>query len=306
MILLAGIPSETPLEMVQDRLNRLSIPSILFHQRQFADVHLEFEIAGNGVTGWLRLPGCSYRLEDIRGVYLRLMDDRLLPELEGEPDNSPKRRQCRDLHDALLRWCEVAPGRVVNRIAPMGSNSSKPYQAQLIRGEGLRVPETLITTDPEAVLEFRRQHGPLIYKSISGVRSIVRTLEVADLDRLEHIRWCPTQFQRRVEGTDVRVHVVGDRVFATEIESQATDYRYSTLQTGRGAELKAVELWPELAEQCVRLAEAMGMAFVGIDLRITPEGEVYCFEVNPCPAYSYYEGHTDQPIAEAVARYLAG
>jgi hypothetical protein len=29
-------------------------------------------------------------------------------------------------------------------------------------------------------------------------------------------------------------------------------------------------------------------------------------EANPCPAYSYYEAHTGQPIARAVARYLAG
>jgi hypothetical protein len=31
---------------------------------------------------------------------------------------------------------------------------------------------------------------------------------------------------------------------------------------------------------------------------------VYCFEVNPSPAYSYYESHTGQPISAALARYL--
>jgi hypothetical protein len=28
--------------------------------------------------------------------------------------------------------------------------------------------------------------------------------------------------------------------------------------------------------------------------------------VNPSPAFSYYEAHTGQPIAQAIARYLAG
>jgi hypothetical protein len=28
--------------------------------------------------------------------------------------------------------------------------------------------------------------------------------------------------------------------------------------------------------------------------------------VNPSPAFSYYESHTRQPIARAVARYLCG
>jgi hypothetical protein len=41
-------------------------------------------------------------------------------------------------------------------------------------------------------------------------------------------------------------------------------------------------------------------------LKITPDNQVYCFEVNPSPAFSYYEEHTQQPIAYAVARYLAG
>jgi glutathione synthase/RimK-type ligase-like ATP-grasp enzyme len=53
------------------------------------------------------------------------------------------------------------------------------------------------------------------------------------------------------------------------------------------------------------LAERLDLSFVGIDLKITPDGEVYCFEVNPCPAFSYFELNTDQPIARAVARYLA-
>jgi hypothetical protein len=50
----------------------------------------------------------------------------------------------------------------------------------------------------------------------------------------------------------------------------------------------------------------MGLRFSGIDMRITPDGQVVCFEVNPCPAYTYYEGHTGQPIARALALHLAG
>jgi len=39
---------------------------------------------------------------------------------------------------------------------------------------------------------------------------------------------------------------------------------------------------------------------------VEPAGQAVCFEANPCPAYPYYEGHTGQPIARAVARHLAG
>jgi glutathione synthase/RimK-type ligase-like ATP-grasp enzyme len=200
---------------------------------------------------------------------------------------------------------EIAPARVINRVRPMGSNSSKPYQAQLIRQNGFAVPETLITNDPDIAREFYTRHGRVIYKSISGVRSIVQEMQPADLERLERIRWCPTQFQVFVPGDNVRVHVIGDQVFATRIVSEITDYRYARRQGG-SAELKAIELSEDLSDRCIRLTVALGLLFAGIDLKITPAGEVFCFEVNPCPGFSYYEYNTGQPIAHAVAETLRG
>lgn len=306
MILLCGIPSETPLAMVGEQLRRLGVPHLVFNQRHFTSTQLDFKISGGRVTGYLQIDGRKLSLEHIDGVYARLMDDRLLPELEAEPQDSPQRRSCRSLHDTLTRWLEIAPGRVVNRIAPMGSNFSKPFQAQLIRQHGFLVPETLITNDPDLVREFCRKHKRVIFKSISGIRSIVQMLDDKDMERLDQIRWCPTQFQEYVAGTDVRVHTVDTKAFATRVSTAATDYRYAHREGGSEANLQAMQLPDELAERCIRLSRGLGLAFAGIDLRITPESHVYCFEVNPCPVYSYYEANTEQPIAEAVARYLAG
>ena len=41
------------------------------------------------------------------------------------------------------------------------------------------------------------------------------------------MRNCPTQFQEYVEGIDLRVHTVGSEIFATEVQSDADDYRYA-------------------------------------------------------------------------------
>jgi D-alanine-D-alanine ligase-like ATP-grasp enzyme len=48
----------------------------------------------------------------------------------------------------------------------------------------------------------------------------------------------------------------------------------------------------------------MGLLLAGIDLRRTDDGEWCCFEVNPSPGFSFYEDHTGQPIAAAVAELL--
>ena len=305
MILVCGIPSETPLRLVTSRLEEMGAPFVMLNQRDFARCGIWFEVDGGQIAGELRIGERIFKLEEFSGVYPRMMDDRFLPELSEEPPDSALRNHCRSFHETLTRWMEIAPALVINRCAPMASNSSKPYQAQLIRAQGFRVPETLVTNVPELVREFRSQHGRVIYKSVSAVRSIVQELNDEDEQRLDHIRWCPTQFQAFVEGTNVRVHTIGNEVFATAVQSEATDYRYAARQSGEPAGLREVTLSDELTERCLRLSRSLGLEFAGIDLKVTPEDEVYCFEVNPCPAFSYYEGNTSQPISAAVARRLA-
>ena len=306
MILLCGIPSETPMRMVISRLEQMSAQFVLLNQRKFADCDIWFEIADGEVTGELRIGLDTYDLEDFTAIYPRLMDDRFLPELADEPQDSTVRSYCRSFHDALTRWMEISPALVINRCAPMASNSSKPFQAQLIREQGFLVPETLITNDPELVRSFRAKHGRVIYKSISAIRSIVQELSDEDEERLERIRWCPTQFQAFVEGTNLRVHTVGDEAFATAVSTDACDYRYAGKQTGEPAALREVVLSDELKEKCLRLSASLGLEFAGIDLKVTPDDEVYCFEVNPSPAFSYYEANAGQAISAGVARRLAG
>jgi len=108
-----------------------------------------------------------------------------------------------------------------------------------------------------------------------------------------------------VQGTDVRIHVVGREVFATEIVSPATDYRYAA-RHGVAAELRAVEVDDALRERCVALARVLSLPLCGIDLRRRPDGAWVCLEANPMPAFSYYEGETGAPISDALARLLMG
>ena len=305
MILLCGIRSEGPMAMVARELDRLGTPVCWFDQRKSLEMRLELEVDGRGVHGRLEGPGGGVALDDVRAVYVRTMDDRLLPEVETLSMDAPERLHVRSCHDRLLAWLEATPARVVNRGSTQASNASKPYQSQLIVEAGFSVPQTLISNDPAAVLEFRAGHGRIVYKSMSGVRSIVKVMTDLDAERLERIRWCPVQFQEYVEGVDVRVHTVGDEVFAARVTSWAVDYRYSGRSGAPDPLIEATALEASLADRCRRLAARMGLELAGIDLRIRPNGEVVCFEVNPSPAFSYYEERTGLPIAAAVARHLA-
>jgi hypothetical protein len=306
VIVLGGIRSEPALAWVADQLSALGLPYVWFDQRRAAGSECIVRLDDEGLRGVLRDGERSVGLEDVAAVYWRLMDDRLLPELKGLPADGPERVQCRTLHEMFLTWISLTSARVVNRAAAMASNGSKPYQAQLIRAVGFDVPETVVTNDPELVHDFLARHRRVVYKSTSGTRSVVHEVDADALARLEDIRWCPVQFQAYVEGIDVRVHVVGSRVFATRVTSDAADYRYAAVRGGAPARLEATRLSEAVEALCIDLTARLGLRFSGIDLRITPDQRVVCFEVNPSPAYTYYEGHTGQPIARALADHLAG
>jgi glutathione synthase/RimK-type ligase-like ATP-grasp enzyme len=98
--------------------------------------------------------------------------------------------------------------------------------------------------------------------------------------------------------------VVGAEVFATEVETEAVDYRYAGRDNLELA-MRAIQLPTEIEDQCVQLSRRLDLPLCGIDLKRTPAGEYYCFEVNPSPAYTYYQDYTEQPIAQAIAHWLA-
>jgi hypothetical protein len=302
VILLWGLMADAPTAEVRRALTRLGHPPWFLDQRATVAARVELRV-GSQLTATVDAGDGPVALGGVTAAYLRPYDPRDLPAVQRSGAGSPLfERAVRSL-ELLLSWGDLADALIVNRPSMMASNCSKPFQSLELRAFGFSVPDTLITTDPEAVLEFRARHRHVVYKSISGVRSVVTELTDSHLARLGDVCWCPTQFQQRIPGADYRVHVVGGQVFATEILSEAVDYRYAGRQQCT-ATIRATTLDDEMARRCVDVSRAMGLPLSGVDLRRTPDGEWYCFEVNPSPGFTYFQAATGQPIGEAVARLL--
>ena len=123
----------------------------------------------------------------------------------------PREVRSIELEQRLFVWADIAPILVMNRTSAGASNGSKPWQLELIRERGFEVPATLVTTSPQAVHAFIAEHRQVIYKSVSGQRSVVTRVDASRLGEIDHVTNCPTQFQAYIAGTDWRVHVVGCR-----------------------------------------------------------------------------------------------
>ncbi len=286
MILLLGQGNDPPLRAVAAELKRVGANYLC--------------VDGNtqllkpwqpGSEAVLSVSGQVLPLEEVKSAYLRPLG--LGASSEGE----------RQALATLLAWADQSAAHVVNRPAASLPNNSKPLQAQWIARFGLRVPATLITTDPEAVFDFARLHGEVVYKSISGVRSIVRRLSTDRLAELQNVRHCPTQFQRYIHGDDLRVHIIGETVSALRIASDRDDYRYAS-RDGGAIEASPVELDQTVADSLRALVRQMALLVAGIDLRRTPTGELYCLEINPSPAFTFYEQLAGVSLACKIAELL--
>jgi glutathione synthase/RimK-type ligase-like ATP-grasp enzyme len=304
MVLLCGIPSESPVHLVNKQLMALGAETVIFSQRQVLDANIDWRWQKGKAVGSLDIGGCSYALENFKGIYLRFMEASHLPEVKEAGADGLKHST--DFHEKMFSWLEVNENRVVNKHTSMYSNSSKPLQAQIIKQYGLSIPPTLITNDLQQVKAFKKIYNEVIFKSISGVRSIVKKLEGEFEERLSLIKHCPVQFQARVQGHDVRVHVIGNKVFPTKITTTGVDYRYAHKEENGDTDLEPYTIPKKIEDACIKLTAALGLHFSGIDLREGIDGNWYCFEVNPMPGYSYYENNTGQAISAALANYLCG
>jgi RimK-like ATP-grasp domain len=305
MILVAGGLADRVTELVCARLAERNYSYRLLDLGRYPNDHgITCRWRDSGPEGAITGPGWSLDLADITGVYVRFLGaEGRLPLANAAPESAELLRAEADA--GLMALFEDLSCPVVNRAAGGMSNNSKPYQALLLRRAGLRVPPTLVTNDPEAVRAFHAAHGEVVYKSLSGIRSIVRRLGPEAISRLKHLRDGPAQFQAYVPGSNVRVHTVGNRIFAVRVRSDAVDYRYAHLD-GLAVEMEPTVLPRAVEQACLAVARDLDLLFAGIDLKETPEGDWYCFEVNPCPGFLYYERNSGLPISAALADLLHG
>ena len=186
----------------------------------------------------------------------------------------------------------------------------KPYQWSVAHALGLKVPRTLVTTRPEAARAFVRGLTPsrVVYKpflaSIEDWRE-TRLVRPEDLERIDLVRLAPVIFQQYVQGVDLRITVVGDRVFAAAIDARRTDYPVDMrMVIGQGC-ISVVELPEAIARRLLALQRRLGLVYGAIDMRLGDDGEYYFLEVNPAGQWRFVEERTELAITQALVDLLS-
>lgn len=187
----------------------------------------------------------------------------------------------------------------------------KLHQLKVAAGLGLRIPRTMVTSDPDAARSFidREGIGRTIYKTFSCTHQVwreTRLVGLKELDLLDKVRLAPVIFQEYVQAAaDLRVTVVGSNLFVGEIDSSDTDYPVDFRMSLGQSRVASGTLPDAVSQRLLALVERLGLVYGAIDLRRTPDGDHVFLEINTAGEFLFVEERTGLPITQAVADWLA-
>jgi|MDTC01.1.fsa_nt_gb glutathione synthase/RimK-type ligase-like ATP-grasp enzyme len=256
----------------------------------------EFFWDSRAKNGYLELDDARYEFpsESITGIYCRLID--LSDRFTGKV-----RRRMRARVIGLSKILNETDTFVVNRPGIDISNAAKVFHTELLRRIGFSIPEYILTNDAADARDFLERYPDAIYKGASSAKTIATKVREEDFQRLHQLSHTPVLFQRRIVGDEMRVHVVGNEAFAERIITDAVDYRFDDAEK----KMIAAVLPPELLERAQHYRRQSGLSLIGIDFRVTPEGEFFVLEANPMPGYDGYDRRAGHAISDALFRLLA-
>jgi len=193
--------------------------------------------------------------------------------------------------------------------------NSKPAQLFAARTAGLEIPRTVIINNPDEVRRFvATARWPIVYKASSPARNMAPdkalfTGLVTDetLANLDLIRITPGIFQERIEKAyELRVTVIGTRIFAVKIDSQALaetqrDWRHAQHDVA----YEPVILPDEIATKINAFMKSLELIYGAFDFIVAPDGRYVFLEVNPGGAYMWVEAATGLAITPAIADALS-
>lgn len=257
----------------------------------------------------LRLPaGRPAWADEVRAVWWRRPTAPRPPDGLSYAEAHHARRQWEAALHGFLAGLEA---RLINDPWAEDRASRKPLQLGEAARAGLHVPPTLVTSDPAAARAFldRLAGAPAIAKPLDGTDPAgwTRLLGPADLDRLDGLRAAPVVLQAYVPGPDVRITVVGRRLFACEVDARATRSPEDWRPVASEARLAPCQVPPEVERGLRALMDRLGLSCGAVDFRVREsDGTWHFLEVNPSGQWLGIEARSGLPITEAVATLLAG
>ena len=203
----------------------------------------------------------------------------------------------------------------LNNVTKIRNAENKIYQILVASKLGFNIPNSIVTNHSKFAKDFYfDQESYCIIKPIkSGLIEDAEEEGVIFTNRIfleeknaERIESCPIYLQRLIDKKgDVRVTVVGDKVFGAFIHSQ--DLKESQIdwrKAGVPLTHSKIELPKDLIAQCQCLMSELSLNFGAIDFILDKKGNYFFLEINPNGQWAWIERQLDYNISNEITNIL--
>lgn len=288
-----------------DRMNTAWFPT---------QMRVSARLRGGRWAGSITTPGRVIELEAITAVWYRAPRAYEFPPGLSAPERAHANLEAKYGLGGVLG---SLPALWVNHPARLADAGYKPAQLVLAHQSGLRVPDTVITNEPDTVRRFAGT-GRTVTKMLGsnslteeGVQKVSFTrilgeTQLADLADLRGVETTTHLCQRWVpKHHEVRMTVIGGHLTAAAITAHSAE---ATIDFRAGYDHLSYELVEppeEVAAGVRRLMERMGLVYGALDFVVTPDDEWVFLEINAGGQYGFIEDVTGAPLTEQLADLLA-
>ncbi|MFG2941330.1 ATP-grasp ribosomal peptide maturase [Streptomyces sp. NPDC048282] len=307
-VLILTSDEDVTADMVVLRLHEAGVPVVRLDPADLTSgVALSGEYVQGASRGHLSVNGRLVSVNGLRSIWVRR------PGAAASRAAQPSPWLTEESAQALYGMLRGTDARWMNHPDASLRARHKPWQLRLAQRSGLAVPATLITTFPQAAREFAERFPDLVVKPVSGAHPqepprAVPTSRVAPDTDFAAVAFGPTLLQRRVaKRADIRLTVVGEQLLAArkpvhpDAHPDDVDVRFAPSVSPWAA----AEVPPRVAEAVHTYMKDAELAYGAFDFAEDADGIWWFLECNQSGQFGFVEMDTGQPIAGAIAGWLA-
>ena len=278
--------------------------------------YLVFRISNNEPRYSLVIDGKEYQSTDFSAVwYMHPTLPKPLLAYEPAEHRSFIHAQFYEMRRAL--WTVMGDKTWLNDPWKAAEAESKIVQLATACRTGLKVPETVITSDPDRIRSFRVDcGGDIIVKNLGTspiLDHVIYTNKITDESMLsiDSVRSSPSIFQANVpKKYELRITIVGETMFPVRIDSQedaltAIDWRSKPKLNDFNVHMEPTMIPLDIERRLRAFMRSMGLTYGCVDMVVTPSDEYVFLEVNPNGQWYFVQLRTGLVIADAIAGLLA-
>ena len=200
------------------------------------------------------------------------------------------------------------------------SIDNKMVQGRDAKHFGLEIPKTLVTNHEKCARDFIKScpNGAII-KQLSEISLIddkpekpenfgfyTELISEKDLEHLGDVKYAPCLFQEAIpKKADIRVTVVGERIYAYAIDSQSDPLSVTDFRRKIDLPSKPFDFPKNDADALVNMLQSWGMEFATCDFALTKDDRLIFFEANVTGNWLWLENEQDRPILNEVVSKLS-